>query len=152
MEGDRKKKVSWKGEETAGAGVATEIVEYQVEEGNSTRRKVEEIEMQKRRKKSKMEEERKRLQRLKEFHEQYEEHQAKLQEWFKTIPDNKPNVTDDKFRFEEPGVPSPNYFPLFLNKKQEARIERAKEKGRHTIGSPHLLFIQSKGRFVSVVY
>ena len=149
MEGDRRKQVSWKGEETAGAGVATEIVEYQVEEGNSTGRKVEEIEMQKRRKKSKMEEERKRLQRLKEFHDQYDEHQAKLQEWSKTIPDNKPNVTDDKFRFEEPGVPSPNYFPLFLNKKQEARIERAKEKGRHTIGSPHLLFIQSKGRFVS---
>ena len=149
MEGDRRKQVSWKGEETAGAGVATEIVEYQVEEGNSTGRKVEEIEMQKRRKKVKMEEERKRLQRLEEFHDQYDEHQAKLQEWSKTIPDNKPNVTDDKFRFEEPGVPSPNYFPLFLNKKREERIERAKEKGRHTIGSPHLLFIQSKGRFVS---
>ena len=151
MEGDRRKQVSWKGQETgdAGAGGVEEVLEYQVEEGNSTRRKVEEIEMQKRRKKSKMEEERKRLQRLKEFHDQYDEHQAKLQEWSKTIPDNKPNVTDDKFRFEEPGVPSPNYFPLFLNKKREERIERAKEKGRHTIGSPHLLFIQSKGRFVS---
>ena len=151
MEGGNRKTVSWKGDETAGAGAGgvEEVLEYQVEEGNSTRRKVEEMEMHQRRKKSKMEEERKRLQGLKEFHEQYEEHQAKLQEWFKTIPDNKPNVTDDKFRFEEPGVPSPNYFPLFLNKKQEARIERAKEKGRHTIGSPHLLFIQSKGRFVS---
>ena len=95
-----------------------------------------------------MEEERKRLQRLKEFHDQYEEHQAKLQEWSKTIPDNKPNVTDDKFRFEEPGVPSPNYFPLFLNKKREERIERAKEKGRHMFGSHNLLFIGTKGRFV----
>ena len=140
MEGDRRKQVSWKGEETAGAGVATEIVEYQVEEGNSTGRKVEEIEMQKRRKKLKMEEERKRLQGLKEFHEQYEEHQAKLQEWFKTIPDNKPNVTDDKFRFKDPGVPSPNYFPLFLDKEQEERIQQAKENGHHKFAT--------KGRFV----
>ena len=97
----------------------------------------------------KREEERKRLQGLKEFHEQYEEHQAKLQEWFKTIPENKQNVTNDKFLFEVPGVRSQNYFPLFLDKKQEERIERAKEKGRHTFGSPNLLFIQSKGRFVS---
>ena len=65
-------------------------------------RKVEEIEMQKRRKKLKREEEMKRLQGLKEFHEQYEEHQAKLQEWLKTIPENKQNVIDDKFLFKVP--------------------------------------------------
>ena len=96
--------------------------------------------MKERRKKLKMEEERKRLQGLNEFHEQYEEHQAKLQEWFKTIPDNKPNVTDEKFLFEVPGVPSPNYFPLFLDKEQEERIQQAKENGRHKFAT--------KGRFV----
>ena len=96
--------------------------------------------MKERRKKLKMEEERKRLQGLKEFHEQYEEHQAKLQEWFKTIPENKQNVTDDKFLFEVPGVPSLNYFPLFLDKEQEERIQQAKENGRHKF--------TTKGRFV----
>ena len=142
MEGDRRKQVSWKGQETAdaGAGGVEEVLEYQVEEGNSTRRKVEEIEMQKRRKKSKMEEERKRLQRLKEFHDQYDEHQAKLEEWRKTIPEKKQDVTDDKFTFGVPGVRSQNYFPLFLDKEQEARIEQAKENGRHKFAT--------KGRFV----
>ena len=96
--------------------------------------------MQKRRKKVKMEEERKRLQILKEFHDQYDEHQAKLQEWLKTIPENKQNVTDDKFTFGVPGVRSQNYFPLELTKEQEENIERAKEKGRHKFGT--------KGRFV----
>ena len=142
MEGDRRKQVSWKGQETAdaGAGGVEEVLEYQVEEGNSTRRKVEEIEMHQRRKKSKMEEERKRLQRLKEFHDQYDEHQAKLEEWRKTIPEKKQDVTDDKFTFGVPGVRSENYFPLFLNKEQEARIEQAKENGRHKFAT--------KGRFV----
>ena len=37
--------MSWKGDESvgAGAGGVEEVLEYQVEEGNSTRRKVEEI-------------------------------------------------------------------------------------------------------------
>ena len=142
MEGGNRKTVSWKGDETAGAGagVLEEVREYQVEEGNCTGRKVEEIAMKERRKKLKMEEERKRLQGLKEFHEQYEEHQAKLQEWLETIPDNKLNVTDGKFRFELPGEPSPNYFPLYLSKEQEKRIEEAKENGHHKFAT--------KGRFV----
>ena len=146
MEGDKKKKVSWKGEETGGAGGADEVLEYQVEEGKTTRRKVEEIKMKMEERKLKREEEKRRLQ---EIQEQYQEQEDKLEEWFNTLPEKKEIVTDDKFLFDVPGVRSPNYFPLFLNKKQEERIERAKEKGRHTIGSPHLLFIQSKGRFVS---
>ena len=145
MEGDKKKKVSWKGEETGGTGGADEILEYQLEEGNTTRRKVEEITMMIAQRKLKREEKR----RLEHIQEQYQEQEDKLEEWFNTLPENKEIVTDNKFLFDVPGVRSPNYFPLFLNKKQEERIERAKEKGRHTIGSPHLLFIQSKGRFVS---
>ena len=77
MEGGNRKTVSWKGDETAGAGAGgvEEVLEYQVEEGNSTRRKVEEIEMQKRRKKFEREEERQRKQ------EQFEEQLAKLRKW-----------------------------------------------------------------------
>ena len=146
MEGDKsqeggrdKKKVSWK---CAGAGAAggDEVLEYEVEEGNSTRRNVEEITMKIVKRTLKREEERKRLQRLKEFHDQYDEHQAKLEEWRKTIPEKKEDVTDDKFTFGVPGVRSENYFPLFLNKEQEARIEQAKENGRHKFAT--------KGRFV----
>ena len=81
MEGGNRKTVSWKGD---GAGGVEEVQEYQVEEGNCTGRKVQEIEMQKRNAEEKMEEVRKRLQGLNEFHEQYEEHQAKLLEWLKT--------------------------------------------------------------------
>ena len=136
--------MSWKGEETAGAGAGgvEEVLEYQVAEGNSTRRKVEEIEMQKRRKKFEREEERQRKQ------EQFEEQLAKLRKWKQGIPEKKQDVTDDKFTFGVPGVRSQNYFPLWMTKQQEANVQMAKEKGRHTFGSPNLLFIQSKGRFV----
>ena len=84
MEGDKrqeggrdKKKVSWK---CAGAGAAgaDEVREYQVEEGNTTRRKVEEITMKAVKRTLKREEEKRRLQGLQEMQEQYEEHQAKL--------------------------------------------------------------------------
>ena len=144
MFGGNRKTVSWKGDETAGAGAGgvEEVLEYQVEEGNSTMRKVEEIEMQLRRKKLKREEERKRAQ------EQFEEQLAKLKKWKQGIPEKKQDVTDDKFTFGVPGVRSQNYFPLWMTKQQEANVQMAKEKGRHTFGSPNLLFIQSKGRFV----
>ena len=144
MFGGNRKTVSWKGDETAGAGAGgvEEVLEYQVEEGNSTRRKVEEIEMQKRRKKFEREEERQRKQ------EQFEEQLAKLRKWKQGIPEKKQDVTDDKFTFGVPGVRSQNYFPLWMTKQQEANVQMAKEKGRHTFGSPNLLFIQSKGRFV----
>ena len=95
--------------------------------------------------KLKREEEKRRLQ---EIQEQCQEQQAKLEEWFNTLPEKKQIVTDDKFLFEVPGVRSQNYFPLFLDKKREERIERAKEKGRHMFGSHNLLFIGTKGRFV----
>ena len=96
----------------------------------------------------KREEEKKRLQALQQMHQQYEEEQAKLEEWRKTIPEKKQDVMDDKFLFRVPGVRSQHYFPLWMTKQQEANVQRAKEKGRHTFGSPNLLFIQSKGRFV----
>ena len=122
MFGGNRKTVSWKGDETAGAGAGgiEEVREYQVEEGNSTMRKV----------KKRGEEERKRAQ------EQFQD------------PEKKQDVTDDKFTFGVPGVRSQNYFPLWMTKQQEANVQMAKEKGRHTFGSPNLLFIQSKGRFV----
>ena len=141
MEGDRKKKVSWKGEETAGAGGANAILVYQVEEGNTTRKKVEDIKMKMEERKLKREEEKRRLQKI-------QEQQDKLEEWKKTLPEKKQIVTDDKFLFEVPGVRSQNYFPLWLDKEQEENIERAKEKDRHTFESPNLLFIGTKGRFV----
>ena len=56
QEGDRKKKVSWEGEETAGAGGANAILVYQVEEGNTTRKKVEDIKMKREERKLKREE------------------------------------------------------------------------------------------------
>ena len=114
MFGGNRKTVSWKGDETAGAGAGgiEEVREYQVEEGNSTMRKV----------KKRGEEERKRAQ------EQFQD------------PEKKQDVTDDKFLFEVPGVPSLNYFPLFLDKEQEERIQQAKENGRHKFAT--------KGRFV----
>ena len=114
MFGGHRKTVSWKGDETAGAGAGglEEVREYQVEEGNSTMRKV----------KKRGEEERKRAQ------EQFQD------------PEKKQDVTDDKFLFEVPGVPSLNYFPLFLDKEQEERIQQAKENGRHKFAT--------KGRFV----
>ena len=59
---------------------------------------------------------------------------------------NKRIVPDDEFL----RVTSIHHFPLFLDEKQKERIQLAKEKGRHTFGSPNLLFIQSKGRFVTM--
>ena len=91
--------------------------------------------------KLKREEEKRRLQEI-------QEQQDKLEEWKKTLPEKKQDVTDDKFLFGVPGVRSLNYFPLWLTKEQEDNIQRAKEKDRHTIGSPNLLFIGTKGRFV----
>ena len=142
MFGGNRKTVSWKGDETAGAGAGgiEEVLEYQVEDGNSTMRKVEE---EKRRKKLEREEERQRKQ------EQFEEQWAKLKKWKQGIPEKKPDVTDDVFMYDGfPGLPSLHYFPLRMTKEQEANVQMAKEKGRHTFGSPNLLFIQSKGRFV----
>ena len=139
MEGDKsqeggrdKKKVSWK---CAGAGAAggDEVIEYEVEEGNSTRRKVEEITMKVVKRTLKKEQEKRALKKV-------QEQQDKLKEWRKTIPEKKEDVTDDKFTFGVPGVRSENYFPLFLDKEQEARIEQAKENGRHKFAT--------KGRFV----
>ena len=141
MEGDKKKAVSWKCEEAGGAGGGDEVLEYELEEGNTTRRKVEEIPMMLAKRKLKREEKK----RLEHIQAQYQEKEDKLKEWRQTIPENKRIVTDDVFL----GVPSIHHFPLFLDKEQKERIERAKEKGRHTFGSPNLLFIQSKGRFVS---
>ena len=94
MFGGNRKTVSWKGDETAGAGAGgvEEVLEYQVEEGNSTMRKV----------KKRGEEERKRAQE----------------------------------QFQDPE----NYFPLFLDKEQEERVQQAKEKGRHKFAT--------KGRYV----
>ena len=83
--------------------------------------------------------------RLEHIQAQYQEKEDKLKEWRHTIPENKRIVTDDVFL----GVTSIHHFPLFLDEKQKERIQLAKEKGRHTFGSPNLLFIQSKGRFVS---
>ena len=129
QEGDRnKKKVSWEGEETAGAGGGNAIRVYQVEEGQTTRRKVEEIKMKREERKLKREEEKRRLQKV-------QEQQDKLEEWKKTLPEKKQVVTDDKFLFGVPGVQSQNYFPLWLTKEQEENIERAKEKGRHKFGT-----------------
>jgi len=145
MFGGNRKTVSWKGDETAGAGAGgvEEVLEYQVEEGNSTMRKVEEIEMQLRRKKLKREEERQRAQ------EQFQEQLAKLKKWKQGVPEKKQDVTDDVFMYGGvSGLRSLHYFPLSMTKQQEANVQMAKEKGRHTFGSPNLLFIQSKGRFV----
>ena len=142
MFGGNRKTVSWKGDETAGAGAGgvEEVLEYQVEDGNSTMRKVEE---EKRRKKLEREEERQRKQ------EQFEEQWAKLKKWKQGIPEKKQDVTDDVFLYDGvSGLRSLHYFPLRMTKQQEENIQRAKEKGRHTFGSPNLLFIQSKGRFV----
>ena len=69
MEGYKKKTVSWKGEEAGGAGGADEVLEYQLEEGNTTRRKVEEITMMMAQRKLKREEKR----RLEHIQEQYQE-------------------------------------------------------------------------------
>ena len=116
MEGDKsqeggrdKKKVSWK---CAGAGAAggDEVIEYEVEEGNSTRRKVEEITMKVVKRTLKKEEEKRALKKV-------QEQQDKLKEWRKTIPEKKQIVTDDEFLFEVPGVHSQNYFPLWLTKQ-----------------------------------
>ena len=70
------------------------------------------------------------------------EMKMKLEEWKKTLPEKKQDVTDDKFLFGVPGVRSPNYFPLSLTKGQEEKIARAKEQGRHKFGT--------KGRCVVV--
>ena len=87
------------------------------------------------------------MQGLQEMQEQQEQ-QAKLKEWKESIPEKKEDVTDDQFVYGVPGVRSLHYFPLPLTKQQEAKLQVAKENGRHTFGSPNLLFIQSKGRFV----
>ena len=94
--------------------------------------------------KLKREAEKRRMQGLQEMQEQQEQ-QAKLKAWKESIPEKKEDVTDDKIM---PGVRSLHYFPLSMTKQQEANVQMAKEKGRHTFGSPNLLFIQSKGRFV----
>ena len=152
MEGDKrqeggrdKKKVSWK---CAGAGAAgaDEVLEYQVEESNSTRRKVKEITMKVVKRTLKREEEKKRLQALQQMHQQYEEEQAKLEEWRKTIPEKKQDITDDKFLFGVPGVRSQNYFPLWITKQQEDNIQRAKEKGRHAIGAKGRCVVERMSR------
>ena len=65
------------------------------------------------------------------------EMKMKLDEWKQTLPEKKQDVTADESMF---GVGSLNYFPLWLTKKQEDNIQRAKEKGRHKFGT--------KGRFV----
>ena len=133
-EGREKKSVSWKG---AVGGGAYSVREYQVEEGHSMGRKVEEI--------TKLNVVKRK--NLQEQQDKDKEVSYKLKEWRKSIPQNKPIVTDDVF-LQHQGLPSLHHFPLFLAKEQRERIERAKEKGRHTYANPNLLFIKSKGRFV----
>ena len=93
MDRDKKKAVSWKCEEAGGAGGGDEVLEFELEEGNTTRRKVEEIPMLLAKRKLKREEKKK----LEHIQAQYQEKEDKLKEWRHTIPENKRIVTDDKF-------------------------------------------------------
>ena len=129
-EGREKKSVSWKGEGGAGA---YSVREYQVDAGHSIGRKVEGS----------------RRKKLQEQQDKDKELADKLKEWRKSIPQNKPIVTDDVY-LKHQGLPSLHHFPLYLDKKERERIELAKEKGRHTYANPNLVFIQSKGRFVTM--
>ena len=90
-----------------------------------------------------------RRKKLQEQQDKDKEVSDKLKEWRKSIPQNKPIVTDDVF-LQHQGLPSLHHFPLALDNKERERIELAKEKGRHTYGNPNLIFIASKGRFVTM--